>query len=63
MGATWIKKGQILTQGEKPQEPNWSGCGDFDSVWDWQKKRWFMVASHMRMAMSKHRGGARGWKV
>ena len=31
-------------------------------VWDWQKKRWFMVASHMRMAVSKHKGGAIGWK-
>lgn len=42
MGETWIKKGQILTRGEKPLTPSWSGCGDFDSIWDWQSKRWFI---------------------
>ena len=31
-------------------------------VWDWQEERWFVVASHLRMAMSKHKGGAIGWK-
>ena len=64
MGATWIKKGQILTQGEKPQEPNWSGCGDFDSVWDWQQKRWFISTAYdISGAVSYDKSGvAESWK-
>lgn len=53
---------KVLIAGAKPSAPAWAGIGDFDVVWDWQKKRWFMVASHMRMAVSKHKGGAIGWK-
>ena len=43
MGKTWEKKGQILTKGTKPSTPSWSGVGDFDSIWDWQSKRWFIM--------------------
>ena len=27
-------------------------------VWDWQKKRWFMLCSRMRMAVSSDKGGS-----
>ena len=57
-GASWTSKGQILTVGTKPTTPEWSGIGDFDVVWDWQSRRWFMVTSHMRGAVSYHRGAA-----
>jgi len=62
LGVSWSRKGQVLIGGVKPSAPAWAGIGDFDVVWDWQKDRWFMVASHLRMAVSKHKGGARGWK-
>ena len=64
MGATWTKKGQILTQGEKPLEPTWSGCGDFDSIWDWQEKRWFISTAYdISGAVSYDKTGiAESWK-
>ena len=39
-----------------------AGPDTWMQVWDWQKDRWFMVGSHMRMAASKHKGGAFGWR-
>jgi len=59
-GKTWQRKGQVLTEGKKPSEPDWSGIGDFDVVWDWQNKRWFMVASQMRTAVSYDKGAGNG---
>ena len=62
-GATWTKKGQIMTVGTKPSVPDWTGIGNFDVVWDWQNGRWFMVTSHMRGAVSYHRGAAgQSWR-
>ena len=62
-GSSWTSKGQILTVGTKPNVPDWSGIGDFDVVWDWQYDRWFMVTSHMRGAVSYHRGAAgQSWR-
>ena len=64
MGESWSKKGQILTRGEKPSEPTWSGCGDFDSVWDWQEKRWFISTAYdISGAVSYDKSGkAESWK-
>ena len=64
MGESWSKKGQILTKGEKPSEPAWSGCGDFDSVWDWQEKRWFISTAYdISGAVSYDKSGeAESWK-
>ena len=39
-----------------------TGADTWMQVWDWQKDRWFMVGSHMRMAASEHKGGAFGWR-
>ena len=62
-GFSWQRNGQILTVGSKPSTPQWSGIGDFDVVWDWQAGRWFMVTSHMRGAVSYHKGAAaESWK-
>ena len=62
-GSSWTGKGQILTVGTKPTSPAWSGIGDFDVVWDWQQERWFMVTSHLRGAVSYHKGAtAQSWR-
>ena len=52
LGQTWHRQGQILTVGSKPDQPQFAGIGDFDVVWDWQERRWFMVTSQMRGAAS-----------
>ena len=63
MGASWNREGQILTAETKPTEPAWAGIGDFDVVWDWQEKRWFMLGSKMRGAVSYDKSAAQGtWK-
>ena len=64
MGKTWEKKGQILTRGTKPATPSWSGCGDFDSIWDWQSNRWFIsTAWSISGAVSYDKSGvADSWK-
>ena len=62
-GESWTRKDQILTVGTKPAEPAWAGIGDFDVVWDWQEKRWFMLASKMRGAVSYDKSAtAASWK-
>lgn len=52
LGESWERQGQILTVGTKPAQPQFAGIGDFDVVWDWQQRRWFMVTSGMRGAAS-----------
>ena len=62
-GKSWERKGQILTVGVKPSTPAWAGIGGFDVVWDWQRSRWFMVASHMRGAVSYDKTATAGsWR-
>ena len=58
MGSSWERKNQILTVGTKPETPAWFGFGDFDVVWDWQEKRWFLWASKMRGAVSYDKSAA-----
>ena len=55
LGRSWIRHGQILTVGTRPVTPAWAGIGDFDIVWDWQHERWFLLASHLRGAVSYDR--------
>ena len=63
MGSSWTRKHQILTVGEKPSVPTKGGIGNFDVVWDWQEKRWFMIASKMRGAVSYDKSGqASSWR-
>ena len=52
LGLSWQRQDQILTVGTKPSQPQFAGIGDFDVVWDWQQRRWFMVTSGMRGAAS-----------
>ena len=62
-GKSWQKKHQILTVGPNRTAAVWSGIGDFDVVWDWQRSRWFMLASKMRGAVSYHKSAApTSWK-
>ena len=62
-GKKWESKGQILTVGPMKNNERWSGIGDFDVVWDWQRSRWFLVASHMRGAVSYDKSAkAASWK-
>ena len=62
-GATWSKKGQILTSArQKPDLPAWGGCGDHCVVFD--KGRWFCffrnITSAWRSRMTSRRYRAVG---
>jgi len=61
-GVSWTNLSRILTLGEKPAVPEWSGTGDQDVVWDWKNKRWYM-ATQMSAAVSKNMNGEQAsWK-
>ena len=63
LGLSWQRRDQILTVGRKPSQPEFAGIGDFDVVWDWQQRRWFMVTSGMRGAASYDpSAAAQSWK-
>ena len=63
-GATWSKKGQILTSArQKPDLPAWGGCGDHCVVFD--KGRWFCFFQehYLCMAVSDDKQALPGtWK-
>ena len=62
-GETFEKQGQIITVGEKPETPEWSGVGDMDVIWDWQEERWFMATAGPSGAVSYDKGAdAESWK-